>query len=75
MDDFELDRIRQAYKETVEKWIAAIRREEVLATPDHSIGAWDRWDHAHFAEEHVRKEALAARERYVAGLREIDYGF
>ena len=75
MDDAELHRIRETYKEMVEKWIAAIRLEEAFATPDHSIRAWDRWDQAHFAEEDARKEASAARERYVAGLREIDYGF
>jgi len=41
MDDAELDRLRQAYKDAVDKWITAIREEEALATPDYSVHAWD----------------------------------
>ena len=37
MDNAELDRLRQAYKDTVEKWVTAVRAEEAPATPDHSI--------------------------------------
>ena len=74
MDNAELDQLRQAYKEAVEKWIAAIREEEALATPDHSIHAWDLWERAGFAEEDARKKTLAAKEHYESGLREIDYG-
>lgn len=35
--------LQQAYKESVDQWIGAIREEEDLATPDHSIVAWERW--------------------------------
>ena len=34
MDNAELDRLRQAYKDAVEKWMTAIREEEALATPN-----------------------------------------
>jgi len=74
MDNTELDRLRQAYKDAVEKWVAAIRAEEALATPDHSIHAWDVWEQAGFSEEDARKKALAAKGDYEAGLREADYG-
>ncbi len=74
MDNAELDRYRQAYKDAVEKWVTAIREEEALATPDHSVHAWDLWEQAGFAEENARKEALAAKEQYEGALREADYG-
>ena len=41
MENTELDRLRQAYKDAVEAWVSAIREEVALATPDHSIHAWD----------------------------------
>jgi hypothetical protein len=37
----ELDRLQHVYKEAVDRWIVAIREEEALATPDHSIVAWE----------------------------------
>ena len=74
MDNAELDRLRQAYKDAVENWVTAIRAEEALATPDHSVHAWDLWDKARFAEEDARKKVHAARDQYESGLREADYG-
>jgi hypothetical protein len=74
MDNTELDSLRLAYKDAVEKWVTAIREEEALATPDHSVHAWDLWEKAGFAEEGARKDALAAKEQYESGLREANYG-
>ena len=74
MDNAELDRLRQAYKDAVQKWIVAIREEEALATPDHSVHAWDLWEKAGFTEEDARHKALQAKQRYESGLREADYG-
>ncbi len=74
MDNSELDRLRQDYKAAVEQWIVAIRAEEALATPDHSVHAWDLWERAGFAEDEARSKALAAKEQYEGGLREADYG-
>ena len=74
MDNAELDRRRQAYKDAVDKWVAAIREEEALATPDHSVHAWDLWEQAGFAEEEARDAAQDAKEEYEDGLREADYG-
>jgi hypothetical protein len=52
----------QAYKEAVDEWIAAIRAEEDLATPDHSVPAVDVWEHAGFDEEEARDKAKEARQ-------------
>jgi hypothetical protein len=74
MDNAELDRLRQAYKDAVEKWLTAIREEEALATPNHSVHSWDLWEKAGFAQEDARKNALAAKQQYESGLCEADYG-
>jgi hypothetical protein len=71
----ELDRLRQAYKDAVEQWIAAIRSEENLATADHSVSAIDVWEHAGFGEEAAREKAKDARRQYEDALREIDFNF
>lgn len=73
-DNAELDQRRHAYKSAVEEWISAICEQEALATPDHSVHAWDLWEKAGFAEEDARKRALAAKLQYEDGLREADYG-
>ncbi len=74
-DTAELDRLRQAYKDAVENWIAAIRTEENLATPDHSIPAVDAWEHAGFDEEEARDKAKKARQSYEDAIRNIDFHF
>ena len=74
MDKAELDRLRQEYKDAVDRWVTAIRQEEALATPDYSVHAWDVWENAGFAEEEAREKAQAAKELYEGGLREADYG-
>lgn len=75
MEIAELDQLRTDYKEAVERWILAIRREEDLATPDHSVHAVDVWEHAGFAEEEARDAAKAARKAYEDALREVDFNF
>ena len=56
-DRSELDRLQQAYKMAVDNWIAAIREEEALATPDYSIPAWERWEQAGFKEQDAQDKA------------------
>jgi hypothetical protein len=74
MDNAELDRLRQAYKDAIDKWITAIREEEALATPNHSVHAWDLWEKAGFAQAEARDRAQAAKDQYEDALREADYG-
>ena len=75
MDNAELDKLRFNYKAAVERWIAAIRFEENLATPDHSMVAMENWDQANFAEEDARNIAKVARTEYQDALRQVLYNF
>lgn len=69
-----LDQLRLAYKRATEEWVDAIRAEEALATPDHSMIAMEKWDDAHFHEEYAHTKASEAREAYKDGLRGANYG-
>ncbi len=69
----ELDRLQQEYKAATELWVAAIRAEEALATPDHSVAAWDVWEQAGFKAQEAGEQAAAAKEAYQDGLRNIDF--
>ena len=75
MENAELDKLRFEYKAAVERWIAAIRAEEDLATPDHSMVAVEKWDQANFSEEDARNIAKAARTEYQDALRQVLYNF
>jgi hypothetical protein len=67
--DLELDRLQGTYKAAVEDWIAAIRKEEALASLNHSVTEIDKWEQAHFDEEDLRKKAKAAKKEYENALR------
>jgi hypothetical protein len=69
----ELDRLQQLYKEAVERWVVAVREEEALATPNHSISAWELWEQAGFKAQDAEDRAATAKEAYKAGLRLLDY--
>jgi hypothetical protein len=74
MSDTNLDQLRLNYKKAVDEWVEAIRAEEALATPDHSMRAMEAWDAAHFKEHDAHTRATEAREAYKDGLREANYG-
>jgi len=74
MDNSEYQRLREQSKTSVDAWIAAIREEESLATPDHSMIAMEKWDAASFSEQNAQKKALAAKEALKDALREFNYG-
>ena len=73
-NDTNLDQLRLTYKQAVDEWVDAIRAEEALATPDHSIVAMEHWDTAHNQEHDAHMKASAAREAYKDGLRAKNYG-
>jgi len=75
MEKPDLDRLRFNYKEAVDKWVAAIRAEEDLATPDHSMVAKEEWERANFTEQDARDAAKAARDEYQDALRHVLYNF
>ena len=74
-DVAELDRLQEAYKAAVEEWIAAIKREEALASVAHDVAEVDAWEDAHFKEDEQRDKVLAAKKDYEDALREKFYGF
>ena len=74
-DHPELDTLQAAYKDAVETWIAAIRKEEALASVNHEIAEIDQWEKAHFEEDEIRGTVKAAKEKYEDALREKFFGF
>jgi hypothetical protein len=74
MSKEDLDQLRLAYKKAVDEWVLAIRDEEALATPDHSMTAMEKWDDAHFKEQDAHSKASEARDAYKDGLRSVNYG-
>jgi len=64
----------QAYEDAIDEWVAVVREEEALATPDHSMIAMERWDAANFKEQDAQKKAIAAKEAYKDALRLFNYG-
>ena len=70
----DLDQLRSTYKSAVDEWVNAIRAEEALATPDHSMVAMEKWDDAHFKEQDAQSKAHKAREAYQDALRAVNYG-
>ena len=76
MDDTsKLDEMQNAYKAAVEKWIAAIREEEALASVNHSVAEVDKWEAAHFKEDEIRQQVKAAKKDYEDALRQKFFGF
>jgi aminopeptidase N len=74
MSKEDLDQLRLAYKAAVDEWVDAIRAEEALATPDHSMIAMEHWDAAHFREQDAHAKVTEAREAYKNALRGANYG-
>ena len=74
MSKANLDELQGTYKQAVDQWVAAIRAEEALATPDHSESAMERWDSADFNVQDAGKQAREARDAYKEGLRRLHYG-
>ena len=72
MDDnvSELDQLQSAYKA-----LAAIKREEELASVNHSVAEVDQWEAAHFAEDELRSKVKAAKKDYEDALRRKFFGF
>ena len=71
----ELDEMQAAYKKAVEAWIASIRKEEALASVNHSVAKVDQWEQAHFEEDELRNTVKEAKARYEDALREKFFGF
>jgi hypothetical protein len=73
MEKEKIEQLRLAYKSAVDEWVDAIRAEEALATPDHSMVAMEHWDTAHFREQDAQAKAHQTRELYKDELRRLNY--
>jgi hypothetical protein len=71
----ELDDLQAAYKAAVEAWISSIRKEEALASANHSLIEIDKWEAAHFDEDQMRNGVKAAKAKYEDALRTKFFGF
>ena len=74
-NDPELDAMQRNYRAAVDEWVAAIRREETLASVNHSVAQIDQWEKAAFREEEAREKARAAKAQYEAALRAKFFNF
>jgi len=70
-----LDQKQKDYKAAVDAWIAAIRREEALASVNHSVAEIHQWEEAGDDEEAARSQAKAAKKAYEDALREKFFNF
>jgi hypothetical protein len=70
-----LDELQAAYKSAVEEWIAAIKREEELASVAHDVAEVDSWEQASYDEDALRNKVKEAKKSYEDALREKFFGF
>jgi hypothetical protein len=75
MENLDFDQLLHNYKQAVDAWVDAIRAEEALATPDHSMVAMEHWDTAGLHVQDVESTAKKARDLYKNALRKKNYGF
>jgi hypothetical protein len=71
----ELDELQAAYKAAVEQWIVTIRREEALASVNHTVAQLDQWEQAHFDEDEARSKVLSVKAEYEDALRRKFFDF
>ncbi len=69
------DGLLHQYKQAVDAWVNAIRAEEALATPDHSMKEMEAWDSAGLHVHDAERTAKNARDLYKNALRKKNYGF
>jgi hypothetical protein len=71
----ELDQLQAEYKAAVDDWVAAIRKEETLASGNHNVAELDQWEAAHFREHKLHREVDYRKRLYENALRREFYGF
>jgi hypothetical protein len=75
MENIDFDTLLSDYKHAIDGWVDAIRAEEALATPDHSMVAMEHWDTAGLHVHDTERVAKKTRDLYKAALRKKNYGF
>jgi hypothetical protein len=71
----DLDELQATYKAAVDSWIATIRKEEALASVNHTLAEVDKWEQAHFEEDEMRSAVKEAKAKYEDALRKKFFGF
>jgi hypothetical protein len=71
----ELDQLQKDYKAAVETWIAAIRKEEALASTEHSVADLEQWEIATDDQEKAADVVKEAKQHYEDALREEFFNF
>ncbi len=71
----ELDELQAIYRTAIETWISSIKKEEALASMNHSVIEIDAWEKAHFDEDEVRDSVKTAKANYEDALRAKFFGF
>ena len=71
----ELDRLQAAYRQAVDEWVEAIRKEEALASVNHNVAEVDQWEGAFFHAEDLRAQARKAKTKYEDALRRKFFNF
>ena len=75
LDTRELDQLQLSYKAAVERWIAAIRKEETLASTEHSVAQIDQWEDAALDQDQAGNNVKSAKKAYEDALREKFFDF
>jgi hypothetical protein len=75
MDNIDYDSLLAQYRQAIDQWVAAIRKEEALANDDHSMAEMELWDTACLAVHDAEGTAKKARDHYKSALRKKNYGF
>jgi len=75
IDTSEFDQMQSNYKQAVEEWIESIRKEEALASVNHSVAEVDMWENAANKEEEAREKAKTAKKEYEDALRQKFFNF
>jgi hypothetical protein len=75
MENADFDCLLQAYKQSVDRWVDAIRLEESLANADHSMKQMELWDDAGLKIHDAELAAKNARDLYKNALRKKNFGF
>jgi len=72
----ELDRLRSNFEHALQRWIAAIRREQdLLATTTHSARSEDVWRQTDFEQEDAQNAAKKAKQEYEDAVRQANFDF
>ena len=72
----ELDRLKSNFEAALQRWIAAIQREqELLASTTHSARSEDVWRQADFGQEEAQNAAKKAKQEYEDAVRKANFDF